>query len=71
MAVTNIEFHGSGTIYTAIDALDAADEVCRKWLDANHVQLHAGEMTAQEKRSVFAVVAAISAEIRGLKDKFG
>lgn len=34
-----------------------------KWLEPAHMQLHAGEMTAQERRTVKAVVAAIIAEV--------
>lgn len=34
------------------------------WLDPDHIRLHAGEMTAQEMRTVLAVLRAIRAEVR-------
>lgn len=34
-----------------------------KWLQADHIRLHAGEMTAQEMRTVQAVVRAMLAEL--------
>ena len=37
-------------------------DVLKKWTRADHIQLHAGEMTAQELRSVKAVVNAIIRE---------
>lgn len=37
--------------------------VIDKWLDPQHIKLHAGEMTAQEMRSVLAVLRGIRAEI--------
>lgn len=50
-------------------AVAAERERCRaiasRWLSADHIRLHAGEMTAQELRSVRAVVAAIRREIVG------
>ena len=38
-------------------------EIARKWSSADHIQLHAGEMKAQEMRSVKAVVNAIIREL--------
>jgi dsRNA-specific ribonuclease len=37
--------------------------ILSRWQRSDHIQLHAGEMTAQEMRSVKAVVKAIEAEI--------
>jgi hypothetical protein len=39
------------------------DSVVRPWLKPSYVRLHAGEMSAQEMRSVLAVVQAIEAGI--------
>lgn len=44
-------------------ALDRGVGILDKWLDPNYVRLHAGEMTAQEMRSVLAVLRAVRAEI--------
>lgn len=44
---------------------DAA-RVAEAWLKSGRIQLHAGEMTAQELRSVKAVVSAISKSVRSL-----
>ena len=38
--------------------------VAMEWTKAGHIRLHAGEMTAQEMRSVKAVVRAIVREIQ-------
>ncbi|HJU04965.1 MAG TPA: hypothetical protein VJ692_07395 [Nitrospiraceae bacterium] len=38
------------------DALD-------RWSDDNHMQLHGGEMTAQERRTVKAVLRAIRSDL--------
>lgn len=45
-------------------AIQYAIEIGEKWSGADHIRLHAGEMTAQELRSVRAVVRAIVAELR-------
>lgn len=37
--------------------------VLRRWQRADYIRLHAGEMTAQEMRSVLAVLKAVSLEI--------
>lgn len=37
-------------------------EILLKWSRADHIRLHAGEMTAQEMRSVKAVIGAIQRE---------
>ena len=37
-------------------------DILKKWTRADHIQLHAGEMTASELRSVKAVVNAIIRE---------
>ena len=39
-------------------------KIGEKWSGADHIRLHAGEMTAQELRSVRAVVRSIVAELR-------
>lgn len=39
--------------------------IVQQWTNSDHIQLHAGEMTAQELRSVKAVVDAILREMRG------
>lgn len=45
---------------------DAAAAAVAPWLSASHILLHAGEMTAQELRSVKAVVKACDSAIRAL-----
>lgn len=37
--------------------------ILRRWQQNSHIMLHAGEMSAQELRSVKAVVKAIEAEV--------
>lgn len=37
--------------------------VLDKWLDPDHIRLHAGEMTTQEMRSVLAVLRAVRADL--------
>lgn len=49
---------------TEID--EAIREVFAKWRRHDHMQLHAGEMTAQEKRSVVAVLNAVEHEARAV-----
>lgn len=49
-------------------ALVAAATVADKWRSPSHARLHAGEMSAQEMRTVQAVTLAIATEIRGLKE---
>lgn len=43
--------------------LSRAYGVIDKWLDPDHIRLHAGEMTNQEMRSVLAVLRAVRAEL--------
>lgn len=45
-------------------AMEFAAGIVDKWTEAGHLLLHAGEMTAQELRTVQAVVRAIAAELR-------
>lgn len=45
------------------EAADTIRYILASWSKAQHIRLHAGEMTAQEMRSVKAVVAAIRREI--------
>ncbi len=40
-----------------------AHKIAKRWTNRAFVQLHAGELTGQEWRSVLAVVSAIMAEI--------
>ncbi len=49
------------------DALDAAVNSAEVWTKPDEVRLRAGEMTAQEMRSVIAVSTAISASLQRLK----
>ena len=42
---------------------EAISAIFTKWRRHDHMQLHAGEMTAQEKRSVVAVLHAVEAEV--------
>jgi hypothetical protein len=44
--------------------LSRAYNVVDKWLDPDHIRLHAGEMSAQEMRSVLAV-------LRGVREDLG
>lgn len=37
--------------------------VLDKWLDPDHIRLHAGEMTTQEMRSVLAVLRGVRGDI--------
>lgn len=37
--------------------------VLDRWLDPDHIRLHAGEMTTQEMRSVLAVLRAVRADV--------
>lgn len=41
----------------------AIDRIFNKWCRSDHMQQHAGEMTAQERRSVVAVLRAVEAEV--------
>jgi len=43
----------------------------RKWLKNDHLKLHAGEMTAQETRTVKAVLAAVILELAALSKARG
>ena len=43
---------------------DRCLRVVEQWLKPAHVRLHAGEMSAQEMRSVLAVVSAIAAGVQ-------
>ena len=43
--------------------LSRAYGIIDKWLDPDHIRLHAGEMTNQEMRSVLAVLRAVRAEL--------
>lgn len=47
-----------------IKATKHAAAIADKWRTPSHIRLHAGEMTAQELRSVQAVAQAIASEIR-------
>lgn len=38
-------------------------DVLRRWQSADYIRLHAGEMTAQEMRSVLAVLKAVALEV--------
>lgn len=51
------------------DALEEALAAIALWQSPSHVRLHAGEMTAQEMRSVQAVLGGIASRIRALKNK--
>ncbi len=52
----------------AEEANERLREVLAKWSRADHIRLHAGEMTAQEMRCVKAVVGAIEREAAALAD---
>jgi hypothetical protein len=43
--------------------LSRAYNVLDKWLDPDHIRLHAGEMTTQEMRIVLAVLRAVRADL--------
>lgn len=55
----------SGSMKREIEnaAFKQADAEIAKWGVRAHVRLHAGEMTAQEMRSILAVVSAIRASV--------
>jgi hypothetical protein len=42
-------------------------EILTKWQNPNHIRLMAGEMTAQEMRTVLAVLSGIKYEIGRIK----
>lgn len=46
-------------------SVELANTLCiiDRWQDPDYIRLHAGEMTAQEMRSVLAVLRAVRAEI--------
>lgn len=46
-------------------ARERSGEIIRKWLRTDTLKLHAGEMTAQELRTVKAVLRGVLAEIEG------
>jgi len=53
----------------AIDiVLEEAAKVIDDWNNPNDLQLHAGEMTAQERRTTMAVLTALARKIRTLKE---
>lgn len=45
---------------------EEAAAVCARWRDVSYLKLHAGEMSAQEVRTVKAVLFAIDGRIRAL-----
>ena len=51
------------------EAREMAAKVNRAWLNAQELRLHAGEMTAQELRTVRAVLIARAAAIAALTPK--
>jgi hypothetical protein len=42
---------------------DGVRKVLMRWQRPDYIRLHAGEMTAQEMRSVLAVLKAVSLEV--------
>lgn len=48
-------------------AFERAAKKAEEWTRADHIRLHAGEMTAQEMRTAQAVARGIAASIRDLK----
>lgn len=48
---------------TMVDLDHIVLRIIDKWQDPDHIRLCAGEMTAQEMRSVLAVLRAVRAEI--------
>lgn len=49
-------------LYEAV-GLSRAYGVLDTWLDPDHIRLHAGELTAQEMRTVLAVLRAVRADL--------
>jgi hypothetical protein len=43
--------------------LSRAYGVLDRWLDPDHIRLHAGEVSAQEMRTVLAVLRAVRADL--------
>lgn len=43
---------------------EAIETILNRWTDINEILLRAGEMTAQERRTVLAVTNAMAREIR-------
>lgn len=62
---SNMSKAGQKLINAAHEALGLARAygVIDRWMDPDHIRLHAGEVTAQEMRTVLAVLRAIRAEI--------
>ena len=48
------------------DAVERVAEAIRQWTSHSYMQLHAGEMTARERRTVTAVVEAIERQVRAI-----
>ena len=42
-------------------------EIVDRWLNPDHIRLHAGEMAPQEMRTVLAVLRAVRSEIASVK----
>lgn len=45
------------------EAIDHVNTIIERWLNAGRLQLHCGEMTAQEIRTIRVVLKAIQSEI--------
>lgn len=45
-------------------ATERCEEIVRQWSDMSFAQLHAGEMTEQERRTLKAVLIAIRTQIK-------
>ena len=54
-----------------IQAIEDVLSLLDKWQKPSHLQLMAGEMSAQEKRSVFAVLGALRLQIERLGSQIG
>ena len=44
-------------------------EILARWTNINHILLHAGEMTAAERRTVLAVTNTMARQIRAVLEK--
>lgn len=54
------EDHDRTTGHTYVEGVR---DVMRRWQQSSYILIHAGEMTAQEMRTVLAVLKAVASEV--------
>lgn len=60
----NIRIAGELVAEAELEERQRCAKVAKRWLKTDYILLHAGEMSAQELRSVKAVIKAVVAEIQ-------